>query len=200
MKRLEEKSFVVLDVEEATGRPRLVAVLPVATNPRNGLLVANNPVNAVDPWGLDGEITVQRSPSGPSIVTVKENGKVVGRFDGNANGYIPNGRGGALPNGEYILLPKPEGQMYPPGDPRRESEFPLDTPSITRPENADPNRSNYEPGRISDTWSNLRVHGEGPRGKPDSNGCLTAPDDWPDKIKDIMMRNLKNGGTRIIYK
>jgi hypothetical protein len=52
MERLEGKSVVVLDVEEATGRPRLVAALHVAPNPRIGLFVGNNPVNAVDPLGL----------------------------------------------------------------------------------------------------------------------------------------------------
>jgi hypothetical protein len=50
--RLEGKSVVVLDVEEATGRPRLVAVLHVAPNSRNGLFVANNPINLRDPDGL----------------------------------------------------------------------------------------------------------------------------------------------------
>jgi len=53
MERLEEKSFVVLDVEEATGRPRLVAALHVAPNPRIGLFVSNNPVNWSDPMGMD---------------------------------------------------------------------------------------------------------------------------------------------------
>ena len=154
--------------------------------------VSNNPINMVDPWGLDGEIVVQRNPSGPSTVTVKENGRTVGQFPGNANGYIPNGRGGALPNGDYILLPKPESQMYPPDDPRRKTEYPLNTPSITKP--------GMEPGRISKGWSNLRVHGESSDGSPDSNGCLTGPGKWPGIIQDIMMRNLDNGGTRILYR
>ena len=43
---------MVLDVEEATGRPRLVAALHVAPESRIGLFVSNNPINAVDPWGL----------------------------------------------------------------------------------------------------------------------------------------------------
>jgi len=57
IERLEEKSFVVLDVEEATGRPRLVAALHVAPNPRIGLFVANNPVNWIDPFGLEKQCT-----------------------------------------------------------------------------------------------------------------------------------------------
>ena len=57
-----------------------------------------------------------------------------------------------------------------------------------------------EPGRISKGWSNLRVHGESSDGSPDSNGCLTGPGKWPRIIQDIMMRNLANGGTRILYR
>lgn len=164
--------------------------------------VGNDPLNRFDSLGLEAEIIVQRplgNSAGPSTVTITENGRLVG-FTGNQNGYIPNGRGGPLPNGEYMLLPKPESQMYPLGDERRDTEYPVNTPSITRWGNADPSRPNYQPGRVTDTWSNVRVHGEGPQSRPDSNGCLTAPSNWPSTIKDIMMRNLTDGGTRIIYR
>ena len=63
-RRLEGKSVVVLDVEEATGRPRLVAALHVAPNPRNGLFVSNNPVNAIDPLGLTVFFPEGYDPSG----------------------------------------------------------------------------------------------------------------------------------------
>lgn len=50
--RLEGKTVAVLDVEEATGRPRLVVVVPDAPKMRNGLIVGNNPINLWDPYGL----------------------------------------------------------------------------------------------------------------------------------------------------
>jgi hypothetical protein len=65
-RRLEGKSFVVLDVDEATGRPRLVAALHVAPNPRIGLFVANNPINLWDPLGLDPYAGYANGPSNPS--------------------------------------------------------------------------------------------------------------------------------------
>jgi hypothetical protein len=49
--RLEEKSGVALDVEEATGRPRLLAVVPLTPEIRIGLFVANSPLASVDPDG-----------------------------------------------------------------------------------------------------------------------------------------------------
>jgi len=52
-KRLEGKTVVVLDVEEATGRPRVVVVVPDVAKMRNGLIVGNNPVNYIDPLGFD---------------------------------------------------------------------------------------------------------------------------------------------------
>jgi hypothetical protein len=61
--------------------------------------VGNGVVSSVDPTGLDAVIIVTRpagNPSAPSTVTVTENGKLVGSFTGNSNGYIKSGRGGAL--------------------------------------------------------------------------------------------------------
>lgn len=58
---MERKSVVVLDVEEATGRPRLVAVLPVASNPQIGLFASGNPISNSDPTGL--EVRVYSSPA-----------------------------------------------------------------------------------------------------------------------------------------
>jgi hypothetical protein len=165
--------------------------------------VGNGVIISTDPTGLDAVIIVTRpagNKSGASTVTVTENGKLVGTFTGNRNGYINNGRGGPLPNGDYVLRPKPESQIYPKGDSRRETEYPVNTPSITRPENADPSKSNYEPGRVADDVSNIRVHGSSSDGSEDSNGCLTCPDGWDAKIQEIMMRNLENGGTKILYR
>lgn len=51
--QLEEKNVVVLDVEEATGRSHLIAVLTLTRESRNGLYVTNNPVNLWDPLGLE---------------------------------------------------------------------------------------------------------------------------------------------------
>ncbi len=79
--------------------------------------VENDTINAFDTSGLDAEITVNRmnGRSGPSDVTVVENGKVSMQFTGNPNPYEPGTRG--IPAGDYVLLPKPESQMYPVGDP-----------------------------------------------------------------------------------
>ena len=90
--------------------------------------------------------------------------------------------------------------MYPVGDPRRETEYPIDTPSITHPKYSDPTKANYSPGRVSDGWRNVRVHLESFNGRPDSNGCLTVSDKWNKTIKEVMMRNIDDGGTRITYK
>lgn len=50
--RLERKSGFVLDVEEATGKPRLVAGQHITTETPIGLFASGNPINLMDPFGL----------------------------------------------------------------------------------------------------------------------------------------------------
>jgi hypothetical protein len=47
-----------LDVEEATGTPRLTTGDVFASKPRNGLFCGNNPVNWSDPYGLDVTVSL----------------------------------------------------------------------------------------------------------------------------------------------
>jgi RHS repeat-associated protein len=140
--------------------------------------VANNPVNWIDPLGLEADIYVYRT-SRTSITTVMvyENGKYLGGYYGNRGGYSDGTRAPA--SGEYTLQPK---NNYEFGD-----KFLNGTPSITK---AGLNPGQPEP-RAKGTH---RVHPESR-----SEGCLTGPVDWSNRIWDIMNRNMGDGGTTITY-
>jgi hypothetical protein len=107
IERLEEKSFVVLDVAEATGRPRLVAALHVAPNPRNGLFVNNNPVNWVDPMGLFME-----GPVGGALARAAA-GAAVGAGAGALIGGVGAGPGAIIGAVAGLLLTTPSTAHAP---------------------------------------------------------------------------------------
>jgi RHS repeat-associated protein len=140
--------------------------------------VSNNPVNLWDPIGLEADIYVYRA-SRTSITTVMvyENGKYLGGYYGNQGGYSPGTRAPA--SGEYTLQPK---NNYEFGD-----KFLNGTPSITK---VGLNPGQPEPG----AKGTHRVHPESR-----SEGCLTGPVDWSNRIWDIMNRNMEDGGTTITY-
>jgi len=151
--------------------------------------VGNNPINAIDPLGLDADIDIYRTNRYSSTVAiVTENGKVIGGYIGNASfnnkgnligtDYQP-GEGGP-PVGSYELRPKNNEN---PKNPKE--AFVNGTPSITG--------SGRSVGSPADGWNpTVRMHPYG-----GSTGCQTASMEWANRIWDIMDRNLKNGGTRV---
>ena len=79
--RLERKSGFVLDVEEATGKPRLVAGQHITTETPIGLFVGNNPISGVDPLGL---ITVGFYGAGGNTVGNAAFGDMLSNLGGTA--------------------------------------------------------------------------------------------------------------------
>ena len=81
--------------------------------------VGNDPVNLVDPYGLDAEIYVFRtSPTSQASVFVYENRKYLGGFFANTNGFMPNSS--APRDRTYTLQPKTgyqEGDSFVNGTP-----------------------------------------------------------------------------------
>jgi RHS repeat-associated protein len=140
--------------------------------------VGNDPVNAVDPLGLDAEIDVYRtSLTSSASVMVFENGRYLGGSFGNLSGFSGKTRGPS--DSIYELLPK---DNYAKGD-----AYLNGTPSITK--------DGLLPGQpAASSRPTFRVHPEGR-----SEGCLTVPREWADRIWDVMLRNEKSGGTRLRY-
>ena len=142
--------------------------------------MGNDPINSVDPLGLDAEVIVYReSRNSPVSVLVYDNGNYLSGFYGNVDGYAGKTRGPA--SGEYYLLPK---NNYKKGD-----KFAEGTPSITK--------KGLRPGQPEP--SALGTHRVHPGGG--SEGCLTTGDnlDWANRVWDLMNRNLNSGGTKIRY-
>jgi RHS repeat-associated protein len=155
--------------------------------------VSNNPIQLVDPFGLEAVMRCFRcrenAPEGadPNEMRcyIEEDGEMVGdMFNTNSGPNStsttpgdPYGRMGPIPPGTYDIVPRTSsGGTYPPG-----------TPSIT-----DPGRT---PGSITTPngteRSHLYIHGEGR-----SDGCITCSD--PNGIRDIMDRNRNSGGMRLV--
>jgi len=154
----------------------------------------DDPVDKSDALGLEGEVYVYRVDGRASLdndVSLYENGRYLASFRGNENGFIGDARGPRA--GNYVLLPKGDAK---PG------EFPKGTPSITAPRYADPNSSEYAPGRAGPDYKadgTVRVHNRSPDGSPDSTGCLTGSPGGVGATKNLMDRNLNNGGTRVHF-
>jgi hypothetical protein len=80
------------------------------------IYVDNDPVDAVDPLGLDGLLLIQRDGNRDSQGTMHifYDGKYQGSGRANENGYMtyPNGsKSHGLGPGTYAVLPKPSSQM-----------------------------------------------------------------------------------------
>jgi RHS repeat-associated protein len=151
--------------------------------------VAGNPMNWVDPLGLDADIYVVRTSRGsPTVVKVFENGQYLGAYVGNSvDGGLVNsdysaGKGGPA-DGTYELKPRTDWQ---PGD-----RFDNGTPAITGPDQPTgyPNSSYKNP---------VFFH---PGGFPNaSTGCQTASDrSIIDSLTNLMMNNMNDGGTSVHF-
>ena len=71
----------------------------------------NDPINAVDPFGLDALLIIHRDPNpngdprnSPGTLIAYENGVFVGSTRVNENGYSDGQHG--IPPGRYVVLPK----------------------------------------------------------------------------------------------
>lgn len=74
LQRLEKATALILDVEEASGAPRLTTCDLFGSESRNGLLCGNNPANGSDPSGLGKEDPPKYQPNEAQtsgIVTVQ---------------------------------------------------------------------------------------------------------------------------------
>jgi hypothetical protein len=157
----------------------------------------NTPIDELDPIGLDGQIFITRtSGTSATVVTVWQNGQYIGAYIGNAGvvqdstvgnlsvggNYYAGTRGPA--DGTYNLLPRTD---YAPGD-----HFPNGTPAITGP--------GQPVGHPTDGYrAPVFFHlGFGPN---QSTNCQTSSDPSTiQSIKNLMMNNLNNGGTKVIIR
>lgn len=106
----EAVPVAVLDVEEATGRPRVVAVQHVLQEMRIGLFVSNNPINATDPWGLaPGDPYTHRSDAIRDLATDAYNR--TNKTGVEAGGYLYE-KGGQFFYSELIDGRKPTDSEY----------------------------------------------------------------------------------------
>lgn len=87
-----------------------------------GVITGNNPINAIDPLGLEASLLVFRhGPNTPSVVSVFQDGTHLGTFNANTNGFLNNPHEAAA--GTYPLTPR---KSYTNGD-----KFINGTPFIT---------------------------------------------------------------------
>src|SRR5204862_6096626 len=83
----------------------------------------NDPIDNVDPMGLEGEVylyrdVADRSSSGNYVIT--ENGKQLYVGRANVNAFMKDDRGNqtrGIPKGNYTLQPKQTDGVYPKGQP-----------------------------------------------------------------------------------
>jgi hypothetical protein len=133
--------------------------------------------------------------------------------NGYMDGYDP------IPQGDYDVKPKPKKQMEKKnrsapivvgedGVPWQGDERPEGTPSLSSPGMepglvVDPRDPGGRGGDLKDkpgVRENVRLHPNGPKGKPDSQACVTCSPNDTNNITDLMNKNLKKGGTKMTIK
>lgn len=141
----------------------------------------NDPLDKTDAMGLDAEFTLMRDPydagANPRLsagtMRITENGRFVAAIRVNENGFCPDRQG--IPQGKYVVLPKREDG----------ASFKKGTPAVTSPELRD------KPGATTagHPEGSVLIHGEGPKGEPDSKACLTCNPAGLKVVTDVFNRN-----------
>jgi RHS repeat-associated protein len=147
----------------------------------------NDPIDNVDPMGLQGEVYLYRDVadrSSPGTYVITENGKQLYVGRANVNGFMKDDRGNqtrGIPKGDYTLQPKQTDGVYPKGQ-----------PAITGRE------PGLKPGQPTKDYKpdSVLVHEKGAPGQLDSKACVTCDRDAVEKTKEVMDRNLDKGGTK----
>jgi uncharacterized protein RhaS with RHS repeats len=139
--------------------------------------VLNDPVNWIDPLGLDLDVYVDRDYAdrrSPGNIKAVENGKTICSGRANENPFYPNSQG--VKAGSYDL--KQKGDSWGPG------RYPSTQPAITGP-------GNLKPGQPNNSYVNpALIHTKGTTpGRPDSSACVTVDDKVNQKIMDALGRN-----------
>jgi RHS repeat-associated protein len=185
-------------------------------------MVGNDGVNWVDLFGLEATIKCERCQNGPTKGQMTcqnmQDGKPSGDpYKTNENGYMDGYD--PIPQGDYDVKPKPKKQMEKKnrsapivvgedGVPWQGDERPEGTPSLSSPGMepglvVDPRDPGGRGGDLKDKLGvreNVRLHPNGPKGKPDSQACVTCSPNDTNNITDLMNKNLKKGGTKMTIK
>src|SRR5581483_2848891 len=147
----------------------------------------NDPIDNVDPMGLEGEVFVYRDTAdrrSAATYVVSENGKILYTGRANVNGFMNDSSGNptrGIPKGDYTLQPKVADGRYPAGQPAITGREPGLKPGQPT--------AGYKPDAVL-------VHEKGPPGQPDSLSCVTCDTEAVDLTKQVMDRNLDKGGTQ----
>jgi RHS repeat-associated protein len=150
--------------------------------------VGNDPVNAVDPFGLEALLVIHRAPpqpgqiarDTPGIMTIYENGHYLGWTAVNENGYEEGTHG--IYAGIYRVLPRTDAD--------KKSQFPNGTPAVTALGEPNPGDAGYGNHYVY-------IHEKLSNGQPDSRGCITMDANEAERIKQLVFRNLDTGGTTL---
>lgn len=153
----------------------------------------NDWANRTDPMGLEADAYLVREDyyihtnepaetaarRAPGTWTVVENGKRITVSKANENGFYSNRRGVAA--GEYMLKPKEHAGNFPAGQ-----------PAITG------TQPGLKPGQADRSYpeGSALVHEKG-QTRPDSKGCITVSPQAEKLTKEVMDRNLNDGGTHV---
>ncbi len=143
--------------------------------------VSNDPLDKTDPMGLDAQFTLIRDPydsdANPRLsagtMRITENSHFVAAIRVNENGFYPKRQG--VPPGNYLVLPKrQDGESFKKG-----------TPAVTSPERKS------EPGATTAGHEEgmVLIHGEGPKGQPDSRACITCNPAGLKAVNEVFNRN-----------
>ena len=156
-----------------------------------GLSLDHDPVNWIDLLGLDATISVYRDdpPAGadprrsPARFILEENGKQLYSGRCNVNGFMKRNNGETargIPQGNYTIEPK-----------KTTGNFPIGTPAITG--------KGRPPGQPADGYQAdaVLIHSKSSSGNPDSLACMTVDPEDSALVKQVMDRNLNNGGTKM---
>jgi RHS repeat-associated protein len=147
----------------------------------------NDPIDNVDPMGLDPEFWLIRdyvappnsfeARRAPADLYVKDNNKYTWLGRTNENGFIGNAQG--VKQGDYKLVPK--GDSWGPG------RYKPDQPAITG------KQPGLKPGQPNETYKNpALVHEKSNDGRADSTACVTCSSKTEDQVKQIMRENGNN--------
>jgi len=149
--------------------------------------VLNNPMNAIDPFGLDTLIIVHRGDPSDGGQARDASGTMSVFHDGvfqfsvpvNQYGY-QDGSHGIYP-GLYNVLPRTDADPDP-----RISHFPNGTPGVTAP-------GESNPGDAGHGYHNVFIHQEANIPGGDSRGCQTVAASAAIKIKAMMQSDQQRG-------
>lgn len=139
--------------------------------------VLNNPLNAIDPLGLDTDIIIHRNAPLPGQQPRDANGAMTvfhnGTFDFSSRvnqfGY-QDGTHGIYP-GDYSVRPR--------SDAGRTSNYPNGTPAVTAP-------GQDNPGNAGAGYRYVFIHPEADIPEGDSRGCLTVPSSAAARVRSLM--------------